>query len=550
MNELDKRQGDENVQEKTGLSRRSFIAAAGFTTMGFMAASLAGCSPKENIQDVQAGANDAAAAQEDEHVTYDPAEVVDADVVVVGAGPAGIGAVMEALDRGAKVVLIEKTAQLGGMAYGTEGVFGYGSKMQTDAQVELPTVLDVIEEELTYTNYRVDANLWRDFVSQSGETIDWLMEHGIEFDRVDTYQGASFFESFHWWPGGSGSSFAPIVTEYLDGREGLTVFLETTGKDLVVENGEVIGVYAEKDDGTIVQVNGKGVIVATGGFSQDKELMTELSGIDWSTSGGFVTPATGDGYRMMKKAGAATGTVCFINTMCVQTPTGAQDMVPINIATNYQCLPMINQIGERFMAEDTFAKYFAMLTLNAMSTQKKTWTLIDQNSIDRLENQGIDYGFVKYQKGDKLEGLLGELEEFAGTDNVKKGETVEEIASEIGVDAVILQATIDRWNGFCETGVDEDFGAGAEILHPIGDGPYYAVHPDRFISATIGGIKVDRQNRVLDETGEPISGLFSAGVDSCCLYKETYNIQLSGGMQAYNFYSGRNSVREILGVGK
>lgn len=521
------------------INRRSFIEAAGLATMAAAAAVNAGVPKRAFGEEVDAELST-------ENAVYEPSEIFEADVVVVGAGPAGLGAVLEALDAGATVVLIEKTDALGGMAYGTEGVFGYGSRMQTEANVELPTVLEIVEEELVYSNYRVDANLWRDFVAQSGGTIDWLMDHGVEFERVDTYQDASFFESFHWWPGGSGTSFGPIMAEQLEGKDGLTILMQTRAKDLAVENGAVIGVYAEKEDGTIVQVNGGGVVVSTGGFSQDKELMTELSGIDWSTCGGFVTPSTGDGYRMMKKAGAATGTVCFINTMCVQTPSGTQDLVPINIATNYQCLLTVNQNGERYMAEDTFAKYFAMLTLNAMSTQKRVWTIFDQNAIERLENDGIDYGFVSYKKGDKLEGLRDQLEEFAGTDTVKKSETIDALAAEMGADAQTLQATIERWNGFCETGVDEDFGASVDVLYPIGEGPYYAVHPDRFISATIGGIKVDRQNRVLDETGEPIPGLLSAGVDSCCLYKETYNIQLSGGMQAYNFYSGRNAARTIL----
>ena len=190
-----------------------------------------------------------------------------------------------------------------------------------------------------------------------------------------------------------------------------------------------------------------------------------------------------------------------------------------------------------------------MLTLNAMTTQRKTWTLYDPNSIERPENDHIDYGFVAYQPGDRLEGLTDQLEEFAGCDNVKKADTIEELAEQIGADPQTLRETVDRWNGFCAAGVDEDFGVTPSILYPIRDeGPYYAVHPDRFVSASIGGIKVDRKNRVLDDAGEPIAGLCSAGVDSCCPYKETYNIQLSGGMQAYNFYSGRNAVRTILGA--
>lgn len=525
-------------------SRRTLISAAGFATMSVVAAKNAGV-PTHALADT-APAQQVSTDEADELVLT---EFLEADLVVVGAGPAGCAAICEALDLGATVVALEKTSDIGGMTFGTEGVFGWGSKMQEEKGCELPAILEIIGEELTYSNYRVDANLWRDFVSQSGQTIDWLVEKGVEFERVDTYQGASFFESFHWWPGGSGTNFGPIMAKYLDGKPGLTLLTECAGKQLVMENGMCVGVVGQKVDGTVVEARGRGIVVCTGGFSCDKDLMTELSGTDWSTSGGFDTPATGDGHRMMRAAGGQKNTCCFINTMCVQTPEGTQDMVPINIGTNYQCLPMVNQFGERFMAEDTFAKYFAMLTLNAMSTQKKTWTLFDPNAVERLEFDHIDHGFVAYQPGDRLEGLTAQLEQFAGCDNVKKGATIEELAEQIGADPATLKATVARWNEACALGYDEDFGVDPSILFPIAEeGPYYAVHPDRFVSASIGGIKTDRKMRVLDAAGEPIPGLFSAGVDSCCLYKETYNIQLSGGMQAYNFYSGRNAARVILGV--
>ena len=186
-------------------SRRSFVvSAAGLAALSAAAAKNAGVPVQAQAQE---------AAEKTPGPALVPTETLEADIVVVGAGPAGCGAILEALDKGATVIALEKTPQVGGMTFGTEGVFGWGSQMQKDAGVDLPTVLDIIGEELTYTNYRVDANLWRDFVSQSGDTIDWLMDHGVEFERVDTYQGASFFESFHWWPSGSGTNFGPIMTE-------------------------------------------------------------------------------------------------------------------------------------------------------------------------------------------------------------------------------------------------------------------------------------------------------------------------------------------------
>ena len=255
------------------------------------------------------------------------------------------------------------------------------------------------------------------------------------------------------------------MTEWLDGKPGLTVLTETEGKQLVVRDGVVVGVIAQKADGTVIQANGKGVVVATGGFSQDKELMTELSGIDWSTSGGFVTPATGDGYRMMKEVGAANGTVCFINTMCVQTPAGTQDMVPINIGTNYQCLPMVNQFGERFMAEDTFAKYFAMLTLNAMTPSRRpgrstTPTASSAWSTTTSTTASWPTSPVTASRASPTSSRSSPVATTSRRPTPSRG-----WPSRSAPIPQTLRETVDRWNGFCAAGVDEDFGVSP--LHPL-----------------------------------------------------------------------------------
>ena len=519
------------------LSRRSFIAAAGVTAAAAAAApTLASVALADEPAQEEVGSLAA----------YEPAEVLEADVVVVGGGASGIGALLEAYDLGAKVIVIEKGPGLGGMSLGTEGVFGWGSKMQLDEGVEIPSVLDIIGEELVYSNFRIDTILWRQFIEQAGETIDWLMDHGVEFDRVDTYNGASFFKSFHWWPGGNGAQFGSIIQNWLEGKEGFELLFNTRAVDLVIEDGAVKGVYAKREDGSIVQVNGKGVIIATGGFSADQALLTQLTPDDWSRAAAFPGGNVGDGYRLMKSAGGVDGVVSTIQVLCVHTPD-TQDLEPINVAASYESLPRVNELGLRYMAEDAYAKYMSILAVNAVMSQPANWALFSQETIDRLENEGCQTGFVIFKPGTPLTGLRDQLEQYAGCDNVKKADTLEELAEQIGCDPETLVATVERWNGFCETGVDEDYGIAPNFLIPIGTGPYFAVQSDRLCSASIGGIKIDRQQRVFDENRVPIPGLYSAGVDSCCLYKETYNIQISGGMMAYNVYSGRNAVRQIVG---
>lgn len=129
-----------------------------------------------------------------------------------------------------------------------------------------------------------------------------------------------------------------------------------------------------------------------------------------------------------------------------------------------------------------------------------------------------------------------------------RGDTIEELALNMGCDPAVLQETVDRYNHFTQIGCDEDFGCDPEFLRGIGAGPYYVVHNDILIITTIGGIDINSKNQVVDANKKPIPGLYSAGVESCTLYRETYNYQLSGGMNAYNFFSGRNAVKNALGL--
>lgn len=465
-----------------------------------------------------------------------------ADVAVVGSGPSGLAAAVEAAESGLSVVLIEKKGFLGGNVSGTEGMFGYGSKMQAEAGVELPALYTLIEEEMAYTNYRSDALLWKNMLLASGPDIDWLQDHGVEYDRVDTYEDASLFKCFHWWPNRGGASYAAAMSACVE-ELGVEVLLNTPAYKLIEKDGAVCGVLArntETNDEYVV--NAKAVILCTGGLSNNKELMAEMTGHD-TTYTQSQSPSVGDGLRMAVEVGAGTTPVCALNFPTVSQAGGDAFM------TAYQCLPAINQNGERFYNESVFAHYFCALYLNALSSQRHSYILVDQNAIERLETgDGLAHGFVFSRPGDKLPNLTAALEEGIANDPLhnKKGETVEELAAAIGADPAVLQATIDRYNEFVAKGVDEDFGKDPEDLFEIGAGPYYALELCRYYVTSIGGINIDIDNRVLTAEDEPIPGLYSAGVDSCELYQETYNYQLSGGMMAYNTYSGRNAVQTIL----
>ncbi len=478
-------------------------------------------------------------------------KTLSADVVVVGGGASGLAAAVEALQKGLSVAVVEKKDYLGGMASGIEGMFGYGSRMQKEAGVELPTLSSLIDEEMTYTNYRSDAVVWRNLFSTSGETIDWLQDLGIEFDRVDTYQGASLFQCFHWFPNKGGVSYVETLSKYLQ-ENGAQLLLGTAATELETDqNGAVTGVKATNSfKNESYQINAEAVILCTGGLAGNMELMQELTGDDTSHAMNQ-SMSVGDGYKMAAAVGAGATDVCALQWPYVYGYDVMDDRTnDLFLAAGYQCLPIINQDGVRFFAEDIYVKYFTALFMNALSSQEKNYVLIDQNTLERYETgEGILNGFwILCNAGDHLPYLRSLLEEATtdGNGQVIKGETLEMLSDAIGCDPAVLQETVERYNSFAASGVDEDFGKDAAYLYEIGAGPYYAVQLSRCYVTSVGGINIDAGNRVLDANDKPIAGLYSAGVDSCELYKETYNYQLSGGMMAYNVYSGRNAVKSIV----
>ena len=478
-------------------------------------------------------------------------KTLSADVVVVGGGASGLAAGVEALQKGLTVAVVEKKDYLGGMASGIEGMFGYGSRMQEEANVELPPLPSLINEEMVYTNYRSDAVVWRNLFSTSGETINWLQDLGIQFDRVDTYQGASLFQCFHWFPNKGGVSYVETLSKYLEDN-GAQLLLGTTATELVTDqSGAVTGVKASNSfSNEEYLVNAGSVILCTGGLAGNMELMQELTGHDTSHAMNQ-SMSVGDGYKMAAAVGAGATDVCALQWPYVYGYDVMDDRQnDLFLAAGYQCLPIINQDGVRFFAEDIYVQYFTALFMNAVSSQEENYVLIDQNTLERYESgEGVLNGFwILCSAGDHLPYLRSLLEEATtdGNGQVLKGETLDDLSAAIGCDPASLQDTVQRYNRFAESGVDEDFGKDAAYLYEIGEGPYYAVKLSRCYVTSVGGINIDAGNRVLDANDKPIAGLYSAGVDSCELYKETYNYQLSGGMMAYNVYSGRNAVRSIV----
>ena len=524
------------------LTRRNFLKGAGIVGAGAMAAGLVGCGPSK--QEAQPTSKEGAQA---EPKTYTPDESISADVAIVGAGNSGMCAAIEATEAGLTVVLLEKSSELGGSSFATEVIFGLGSTMQQEAGVELPYRFQVVDQELTYTNHHSDPLLWGDYVERSGENIDWLRKQGVVFDSVDDYRGVSAFPTAHWWEGKIGTSFMASMLARIE-ELGITTRPSTAAVDLKVQDGAVVGVYAETDGGKILEVNAKAVLLACGGIGNDLELLQEKTGIDTShAKTEFPLPNVGDGHRMAWAVGAKETDISILPCLGVD---GFVIRDAISMAACIQPALYINGDGERFMAEDLHLKKLYALVINAQRSQLSgTYTFFDNDFIELLENgRGSYVGNLEVEPGDRLPGLREQLEtgaQASGYRVVFKGETLEELAADMGADPTKLTATVDRYNDLCAEGIDEDFGKDTAYLNAIGSGPYYAVHTDLSVLTTFGGIGVNRHMQVLDTENNIIPGLYSSGVTSCGLYQDTYNYQISGGMNGYCTYSGRTAAQQI-----
>lgn len=529
----------------TDLSRRNFIAAT--AAMGAAAAAASAATGTVRADEAAATGTDVLPTD------YTIDGEAEYDLVIVGGGFSGGIAAMEAADTGAKIAVVEKKFALGGNADYTEGVFGLDSQMVKDSGVAVE--LDIpalVHNELTFTNWRTDGRVWYDVFGHSGEDIDWLAEHDICFDHVDDYLGVSTVPCFHWWEGESGRTVGENVQKHLDTMNNVDVMLETEAIDIVMDGKAVAGIVVQDAEGTTTLLKTPKVIMATGGFVDNREMVYEVT--DTKVAQTLGRGYDGKGHAMMIKAGAKQCTASSVNNLAVGTEAEGHYFLAISnltLAACYQSLLTVNEDGERFVDENLFNEKFTVCWVNALKQQKAAYTFFGQNIIDIFMNgRGAFNTYGPGKAGTQLKDLVNELEELCakGTGDVFRGETLEELAEAAGMDHAALIGQIERYNHYCETGVDEEFACPADNLIPTGDGPYYLVKVQPAPYTTVGGVQMDRQNRVVGVDGEPIEGLYSCGVEGCSLFKETYNYGISGGQGAYNIYSGRNAAKTAMGV--
>lgn len=447
--------------------------------------------------DVEALKNAAAPAGEKE------AKELSADVIVVGGGGAGMAAATRLAQLGKSVILVEKSGFLGGaisVSGGNQVVMG--SQLQIDNGVADDSVESMVADFEANGANKNNKEILTLFAENVGAATDWLVANcGITFEE-GLHQLGEYSHNRELAYTGGGAGFAEAMRKAVE-EAGVQVLLNTKAESLIADNGTVTGVKAASSDADYTLTAGD-VVLATGGYGANKDMLT-----DEMKSALYYGPAssTGEGIQMAQAVGAQTANMEYGK----RYPNGievSEGMAKSTIAGNIVGWTMsailVNKDGNRVVNEK--ASNRTILEEELKQEGGELYLLLDAETFEawkaKLAPAGIsDADIEKY-----LEANGTTTPVFA------HGETLEEAAAAAGINADNLKATVEKYNGFVAKGSDDDFGRAATYLtKTIGEGPYYIVEQKPRFATTMGGLVINTSMQVLNESGEPISGLYAAG---------------------------------------
>lgn len=482
---------------------------------------------------------------------------VEADIVVVGAGGAGMTAAITAAGEGKSVVILESQSMVGGNSVRATGGMNAGKTVYQDenefgesAGVEktLKTAAEKYADNETITAlaktvseqwaaYQANPTGYFDSVelmeldtmiggkgindpalvetlcANSADAIDWLDEHGITLHNVSSFGGASV-KRIHRPVNGEGkvvsvgSYMIPLLQENCE-KAGVKMMLDTTATEILTDaTGAAVGVKATGASGETVTVNAKAVVLATGGFGANLDMVVkykpELKGFMTTNAPGI----QGQGIEMAEAIGAAT---VDMDQIQIHPTVEANTAALITEGLRGDGAILINAEGKRFI--DEVGTRDVVSAAEIAQTGSYSWLVVDQAMAD---NSSVIQGYIK--KGYTVTGA-----------------TYEELAKAMGVDGAALAETMNNWNGYVEAKNDPDFGR-TSFANPLNTAPYYAIKVTAGVHHTMGGLKINPNTEVLNENGEVIPGLFAAG-------------EVTGGVHGANRLGG-NAVADFTVFGR
>lgn len=437
----------------------------------------------------------------------------EADIVVVGAGGAGLTAGIKAAEAGKSVIIVEKAGNTGGNTNrATGGMNAAETKYQKEAGIE-DTVEQFIKDTMKGGHDLNNPELVEKMAESSSDAIDWLDSIGAPLSNVGLAGGATNPRAHR--PVDESNKILPVGTflvEKLTQKatdSGVKIVYNAKVDEILMDGDKVAGITAETKEGKLT-VKAKAVIVASGGFGSNNELVSKYR----PELKGYVTTnapeITGDAIAFLEKINAD-----FVDMDAIQIhPTVAQkDGSLVSESLRGDGAILLNKEGQRFTDEMQTRDYVSN-KINEQ-TDKVAWIVVDQKMFD--ESKVIQ----KYVK----QGLLTEAKDYNA------------IAEFIGTDSNTVEETMTKWSSYVDNNKDEEFERSNLDKYPsnLSEGPYYIGVIAPGVHHTMGGVKIDTSAQVIDTKGNPIKGLFAAG-------------EVTGGVHGGNRLGG-NAVTDIIVFG-
>lgn len=470
----------------------------------------------------------------------------------MGSGATGMAAAITAAENGAKVAIYEKQRSIGGTSNFFNGTFAVESKMQRENFV-MYSKDEAFKAVMEYSHWRANARLVRAVVNESAATIHWLLDQGVEFYGVIATMPYAQ-RTYHHIKGG-GAALIKVLADRAK-EKGIQLKLGVPVTGLLKDGNSICGVTVEENDEEI-EVTAKAVIIASGGYANNKEWIKKYNGYDLGVN---IFPVgsvdkTGDGIRMASEAGAALEGLDALEMFAV-APQGPEfDMMnDLEIACLQPNL-WVDPKGRRYVDEGIAFYDTSVGNANARYKYGPTFRILDDHQIDRLAKYGIDKDpSSKVPPGSRLLNIrkvINAALEY-GSKEVFAAESIRELAEQIGVDAGILEATVTEYNHYCEKGYDSLFAKDPKYLVPLKGPRYYAVKCYTIFLGTKGGLRINENMEVVDKKDTVIQGLFAGGLDTGGMYGDSYPIIPSTGLSSgYALNSGRiagrNAAKFLIG---
>lgn len=489
-------------------------------------------------------------------------EEITTEIVVVGGGASGSAAALQAVEDGAKVTLVEMTASPAGQGTMAGGLFGTNSTQQQE-QGKTVDGKWFYDQFVNTSNYTANGGLLSKIIQKSGETVDWLIENGVNLILAHPSTGG-YEEHKYTHPASTihgyvdgGTVAITTLHEQIEAKGG-DVLYSTKATELIIENGEIKGIKAEKSDGGTLIINADAVILATGGFAGNQELVTKYFGEGVGT--GRVATNIGTGIEMAISAGAAASFEDAITMHYGVDRGGSKWGSALNSALINPFL-FVDVDGNRFMNEESFI-FEPIKTSNVIKSlpQMAAYEIFDQTMIDIVKEQGpagltdvytgelatnptvfIEVGHeVNTAKAAEVAhtptDIMPDIEALIAEGTIISAQSPEELAEKLGMTHLV--ETISRYNELCEAGEDTDHFKSSKYLDKL-EGTLYAVKtsPSVFLG-TLGGIDINDNAEVLNPNGKAIKGLYAAGSETNGVYGNSY-VYFEGGTLGYAYGSGR-----------